>query len=100
MKKQASKLPKNWHDQLMNEGIAERKKTIDKQFHSLLTEAEAIPLRTKAQYPLYLEGRLLHLIRGVAEVDGVSVQNMMRRILQDGVDLRMKKSKTRSVRGG
>ena len=75
---------------LMEQNAVETKNEVDKRFRALLAEAEAIPLRTKAQYPLYVEARMLHLMRGVAEIEGMPVQELMRESIQAAIDKRMR----------
>jgi hypothetical protein len=68
-----------------------RKTKVAELFQSLHDAAEAIPLRSKTQYPIYVEARTLYLLRGIANLEDVSVQDVIRQALQDGIDKRLKK---------
>ena len=61
-----------------------------KQYRVLAAEATALPLRVKTQYPAYLEVGMLHMMRGVAEIEGISVQAFLRGAIQTALDKRMK----------
>jgi len=82
--------------QLREEGVKERRLSVAKQFRALVAEAEAIPLRVKTQYPVYLDVKVLHLMRGVAKIEGVSVQELIRAAIQEKMDVLMRLPK----RGG
>lgn len=97
----ASELPTDWQDKLKKEERA----AAGKKYRRLEKQADAIPLRAKTQYPTYIEGRMLFLLRGVAEIERVTVQEVIRRFLQEGLDNIMRESedvasKKRTVRGG
>ena len=91
----SNELPKDWRKQLREEG----QKEMAHMFKGLLTEAEAIPLRAKTQYPTYIEGRTLHLLRGVALIKRISVQELIRECIQEGLENRMTVKK-RTAGGG
>lgn len=61
-----------------------------KKFRGLLQEAEHPGMRTKTQYPAYLQIGMLHIMKGVAEAEGISVQELIRQCLQEGLDKRMR----------
>ena len=77
--------------QLREEQANEVRKVTAPRFQELALEADAIPLRTKAQYPVYAEARMLHLIKGIAVIEGVPTQEVIRSALQDAIDKRMRK---------
>lgn len=56
----------------------ERSKQAERAFIKAAAEADHIPLRNKTQYPFYVEAKTLHLMRAIAEVDGISVQELIR----------------------
>lgn len=68
-----------------------RKREATEQFQALIDAAEAIPLRSKTQYPIYVEARTLYLLRGIANLEDVSVQDVIRQALQDGIDKRVRR---------
>jgi hypothetical protein len=70
-----------------------------KQYQGLAAEAEGIPLRSKAQHPMYVEVRTLHLLRGIAKIEGVAVQELVREALDDVIDKRMRKIPKKKPRG-
>ena len=80
-------LPKDWRKQLQEEG----RKELAHVYKSLKAESEAIPLRAKTQYPTYIEGRTLHLLRGVALIKRISVQELIRECIEEGLEKRMAK---------
>jgi len=76
--------------QLREEGAKERRSLVAARFRTLVTEAEAIPLRVKTQYPVYLDIHMLHIVRGVAEIEGMSVQELIRTSIQEKMDKLMR----------
>lgn len=86
----ASELPSDWQDQLKQDGDEKRKTEVAGKYRKLMKEADAIPLRAKTQYPTYIEGRMLHLMRGVSVIEGVSVQDFIRKSIQEALDRRMR----------
>jgi len=76
--------------QLRDSDEEERKFAVAKQFQSVMEVADAIPLRTKTQYPIYIEARMLHILRSIAGMDAVSVQETIRVLLQEGIERRTK----------
>lgn len=76
--------------QLRDSDEKERSFAIAKQFQSIMETADAIPLRTKTQYPIYIEARMLHVLRCIAEMSDVSVQETIRVLLQEGIDRRVR----------
>ncbi len=76
--------------QLREDEAKERRIEVDTRFRALVKEADAIPLRNRTQYPVYLEVRTMHLIRGIAEVEGTTIQEFLREVLERGVASRIK----------
>jgi hypothetical protein len=67
-----------------------RKFAVAKEYQTVMQTADAIPLRTKTQYPIYIEARMLHILRSIAGIDSVSVQETIRILLQEGIDRRVR----------
>lgn len=69
----------------------ERLKHAEPKFREVLKVAEQIPLRTKTQFPLYLEARSITILKAIAELDGVSVQVLIRNQMDRFITERTKK---------
>ena len=80
--------------------LEEDRREAVKEFTVVARQAEAIPLHTRAQYPLYIEARSLHLIRVMAKMDGVSVQHLLRECLDAMIDKRVYKPQKRGAYRG
>lgn len=78
--------------QLKGQGTEERKIKTAKCFRGLQERAEAIPLRSKTQYAMYCEVRTLYLLRELAKLECISVQELIRQCLEEGLDKRMSTS--------
>jgi len=89
-------LPKDWRKQLREEGTKE----VAQLYQALLTETEAIPSRAKTQYPTYIEVKTLHLLRGVATIKRISVQELIRECIREGLESRMTVPKRTKGGGG
>lgn len=76
----------------------ERLKNAEPMFHDAIKAAESIPLRTKTQYPLYLEARSITMLRAIAELDGTSVQELIRNQMDKYITERTKKKGKRARR--
>ena len=72
-----------------------RQKKASSVFAKAAADAEVIPLRTKTQYPFYIEARTIHLLRAIAEVDGISVQELLRKTMDEMVELRIYNKRNR-----
>lgn len=83
---------------LRDQEQAGRKIRASGQFQKIAEQAEAIPLRSKTQYPIYVEARTLFLLRGIAEVEDMSVQDIIRQALDDGIERRIRR-KPKKKRG-
>lgn len=83
---------------LRDQEQAGRKIRASAQFQKIAEQAEAIPLRSKTQYPIYVEARTLFLLRGIAEVEDMSVQDIIRQALDDGIERRIRR-KPKKKRG-
>ena len=69
-----------------------RKIHVAEQFRSIIKAADGIPLRSKTQYPTYIEGRMLYILRSIAEVEDVSVQELIRTCLEEGIERRVRRA--------
>lgn len=69
----------------------DRLKHAEPKFRDTLRMAERIPLRTKTQYPLYLEARSITILKAIAELDGVSVQELIRNQMDKFITERTRK---------
>ena len=69
----------------------ERLKHAEPKFREALKAAENIPLRTKTQYPLYLEARSITILKAIAEFDDVSVQELIRNQMDEYILTRTRK---------
>lgn len=76
---------------LRDQEKAGRKMRASAQFVEIAEQAEAIPLRSKTQYPIYVEARTLFLLRGIARVEDMSVQDVIREALNDGIERRIRR---------
>ena len=85
------KLSDDWRDKLREEEEKDRLKTAEPKFRDALKAAENIPLRTKTQYPLYLEARSITILKAIAEFDGVSVQELIRNRMDEYINERTHK---------
>lgn len=83
---------------LRDQEQAGRKTRASSQFQKIAEQADAIPLRSKTQYPIYVEARTLFLLRGIAEVEDMSVQDIIRQALDDGIERRIRR-KPKKKRG-
>ncbi len=83
--KNSEQLPTDWKEQLKNID----KEEAAKEFTLVVEQSQAIPLGSRAQYPLYLEARALHLLRAMAKMDGVSAQQLIRDCLDKLIDSRV-----------
>ena len=92
----------NWREDLREEEQKDRLKTAEPKFQAALKAAENIPLRTKTQYPLYLEARSITILKAIAELDGVSVQELIRKQMDEfiGMRTRKKQRKKRATKKG
>jgi hypothetical protein len=80
-----AELPKNWRDDLRQQNTEDQRIKVSAEMQPLMDEATKIPLRNKTQYPIYVEVRTLHLLRGVAEFSEQSVQTVIREFLDSGL---------------
>ncbi len=88
----------NWREELREQEQKDRLKTAEPKFREALRVAEAVPLRTKTQYPLYLEARSILILKAIAEFDGVSVQELIRNRMDEFITERtMKKPRKRRI---
>jgi hypothetical protein len=83
---------------LRDQETAGRKIRASSQFQEIAEQAEAIPLRSKTQYPIYVEARTLFLLRGIAKVEDMSVQDVIRQALDEGIERRIRR-KPKKKRG-
>ena len=78
---------------LRNAGTKTTKREVSARFRTLYRESEKIPLRAKTQYPTYIEGRTLHLLRGISDMEGVSIQELIREGIELAIDERLRSGK-------
>lgn len=88
-----AKLSENWREEMREQEQKDRLKNAEPKFQDALKVAEAVPLRTKTQYPLYLEARSILILKAIAEFDGVSVQELIRNQMDEYITERTQKKK-------
>lgn len=77
--------------QLREEDNKQRLSDFASRFHTAVRESELPAMRVKTQYPAYITAGMLHLLKEVAEFEEISVQELIRQCLQEGLERRMRK---------
>ena len=86
-------LPTNWKEHMREDQVREAREP----FVKVVKQSAHIPLGTKTQYPLYIEARTLFLLRELAKVDDMSVQQLVRDQVETLLERRIYSTKKRGT---